>query len=302
MDTREPKTSLIPAGKPNASLIRVGDSRTSLIPATPTPRVPASVPPPRKRHMPAWLVQITMVAGALVIVGAVLLGVAHSTPVHVTSNTATYGGYSSYSTTYAAHCTAGKPFQVKPGETLASIAKRMGVSEADLAKTNGLTTKDTLIPGEVLCPAVPGASLPVFVGTTSLELCQSTDYWLPVITQWAVPPGCYGYVYKPNPADYPYRPGWGWCNWWPEEMHPNLPGDEALRLPRHRTPRVGATVWFDPGEQGASSDGHWAELVAINPDGYWLLISEMNNTWRGAGWGRVDYRYIHMSPGVWFLY
>ena len=135
-----------------------------------------------------------------------------------------------------------------------------------------------------------------------MERCQSPDYWLPQITQWAVPPGCYGQIYAPNPADYPARPAWGYCNWWVEELHPNLPSYQAIHLPRHTTPLVGATVWFAPGEQGASAAGHYAEVVAINPDGHWLLISEMNNTWRGGGWGKVNYRYVHLSAGVWFLY
>jgi surface antigen len=73
-------------------------------------------------------------------------------------------------------------------------------------------------------------------------------------------------------------------------------------LPKHATPIVGAIAWLAVGEQGASAAGHYAEVVAINPDGYWLLVSEMNDNWRGAGFGLVNYRYIHTSPNVWFLY
>lgn len=140
------------------------------------------------------------------------------------------------------------------------------------------------------------------LGSTNLELCHDTTYWLPTISQWAVPPGCYGQISAPNQADYPDRPAWGYCNWWVEELHPDLQGYAALQLPHHSTPLVGAAVWFAPGEQGASSAGHYAEVVAINPDGYWILISEMNDSWRGGGFGRVNYRYIHISPGVTFLY
>jgi hypothetical protein len=195
---------------------------------------------------------------------------------------------------------------VRPGDTLSLIGQRLGVPWLVIYAQNRATIgpdPNRIVPGEVLheCPQPSPAPSPG-TGASGREPCRSPDYWLPVITQWAVPPGCYGYVYQPDPADYPYRPGWGWCNWWPEEMHPTLSGDEALHLPFHRTPRVGATVWFAPHEQGASADGHWAELVAINPDGYWLLISEMNDDWRGAGWDKVNYRYIHWSAGVWFLY
>ena len=43
-------------------------------------------------------------------------------------------------------------------------------------------------------------------------------------------------------------------------------------------------------------------MVAVPPGGYWFLISEMNFTWRGAGWQKVEYRYVHTGPGVSFIY
>lgn len=275
--------------------------KTALIPAN--RHAPLRPAPQRRRHMPAWLTQLLIIGSILVIVIGVLVGVVRSTTVDKATALAPFSAeVNAYQLTYAAHCQAGVPYVVRVGDTLASIAAHLGVPLAQLAKENGLSAGDTLISGQVLCPPPDNVIGPILVGTDSLEPCQSTNYWLPVISQWAVPPGCYGTVYAPNPANYPYRPTWGWCNWWPEETHPNLQGDAALHLPKHHTPIVGATVWFDGGEQGASSDGHWAELVAINPDGYWLLISEMNNTWRGAGWGRIDYRYVHMSQHVWFQY
>ena len=36
--------------------------------------------------------------------------------------------------------------------------------------------------------------------------------------------------------------------------------------------------------------------------GGWFLISEMNFYWNGGGWGRVDYRFAHSGPGVYFIY
>lgn len=248
--------------------------------------------------------QLAVIGAIIVMVCGVLIGVAKSsaTVSGTGNNVAFNAAVKSYQLTYAAHCTAGVPFTVHDGETLTSIAARLGVSVAALAKTNGLGVDDPLIGGQVLCPAADNVTGPILVGTTSIEPCQSKNYWLPVISQWAIPPGCYANVYTPNPADYPYRPTWGWCNWWPEETHTNLQGDAALNLPKHHTPIVGATVWFDPNVQGAGGDGHYAELVAINPDGYWLLISEMNDNWRGAGWGRIDYRYIHLGPGVEYMY
>ena len=67
------------------------------------------------------------------------------------------------------------------------------------------------------------------------------------------------------------------------------------------TPRVGATVVFQPGVQGAGGAGHVAHVVKVYPDG-WFLVSEMNFYWNGGGWGRVDYRFAHAGGGVQFIY
>ncbi len=131
------------------------------------------------------------------------------------------------------------------------------------------------------------------------EPCHSHVYVDGPIWQWAIPPGCYAGIYYPNPKNYVYRAGFGWCNWWPEVLHPNNP--RILFAPRHTRPIPGAAVYFAPGVQGAGSAGHYAEVVAVLSGG-WVLISEMNDVWRGGGWGRVNYRYIRVESGVWFLY
>lgn len=137
----------------------------------------------------------------------------------------------------------------------------------------------------------------------SIEPCHDKVMFVANISQWAVPPGCYSLVYTPNPANYVQRPGFGWCNWWVRVSHPNHPDiTENTSYPRGTKPVAGAAIFFDGGEQGAGADGHWAEAVAVAPDGYWVLISEMNFAWRGAGFGKVEYRYIHVSPGVHFVY
>ncbi|MFI5272044.1 MAG: hypothetical protein ACHQ4H_03300 [Ktedonobacterales bacterium] len=137
---------------------------------------------------------------------------------------------------------------------------------------------------------------------TSGEPCRSTTFWVANVSQWSVPPSCYGGVYTPNTSNYVYRPGFGWCNWWPEVMHPNQP-DILWGREYHRsgTPVAGAAVFFSPGVQGASWAGHFAQVIAVNPDHYWVLVAEMNFEWRGAGFGRVDYRYIHVGSGVTFI-
>lgn len=143
----------------------------------------------------------------------------------------------------------------------------------------------------------------VVYGLSSIQPCHDSYMFPPNIQQWTVPPGCYGDIYQPNPANYPVRASWGWCNWWVEQTHPQDPNiTGATSYPRGTTPVANAAIFIDGGEQGASSEGHWAEAVAVSPDGYWILISEMNFAWRGAGWGLIDYRYIHVSPHVHFLY
>lgn len=137
----------------------------------------------------------------------------------------------------------------------------------------------------------------------SIEPCKDAVKFVPNISAWTVPPGCYSLVYTPNPANYVQRPGFGWCNWWVRVSHPNHPDiTENTSYPRGTKPVAGAAIFFDGNEQGAGSEGHWAEAVAVAPDGYWVLISEMNFAWRGAGFGKIDYRYIHVSPGVHFVY
>ena len=122
------------------------------------------------------------------------------------------------------------------------------------------------------------------------------------ISQWTTPVGCYAGIYSVNPANYVNRSGFGWCNWWPEVLHPNQPDILWGREYRHSsTPTPGAVVYFAPGVQGASSAGHWAQVVAVAPDHYWVLVTEMNFTWRGGGWQKVSYRYIHVGSGVTFI-
>lgn len=168
-----------------------------------------------------------------------------------------------------------------------------GTTQAVVSQPSGSQTGNA--------PAAAKPSLPQAFNTVG-EPCQSSDKWVANISQWAVPPSCYGNIYYPNPANYVYRSGFGWCNWWPEVLHPNQPdllwGNEYRRS---SVPVPGAAVFFSGGVQGASADGHFAEVVAVHGDG-WVLVSEMNFYWRGAGWQKVDYRYIHTGPGVTFIY
>jgi len=133
--------------------------------------------------------------------------------------------------------------------------------------------------------------------------CQDSYIFVPKISQWTVPPGCYANIYYPDRSVYHASSTFGYCNWWVQALHPNQPdilyGKEYTRT---STPIAGAAVWFNPNVQGAGSDGHWAQAVAVSSDGYWVLITEMNFSWRGGGFGRVDFRYIHVGAGVYFIH
>jgi LysM repeat protein len=223
---------------------------------------------------------------------------------------------------------------VQPGDWLSKIGTRVGLNWQYLAQINHITNPNLIFPGEHigLCPAaVPAppvhvapavaqhpvvthpvtapshpAAQPATRSTGAIsaanmagEPCHSSVYVTGPVSSWAVPPGCYAGIYAINPANYVSRPAFGQCAWWPEVLHPNDPN--ILLGRRSSVPAPGAVMVFAPGVQGASSSGHYAEVVAVLGNG-WLLISEMNMYWRGGGWGRVSYRYVYLSAGVSFIY
>lgn len=67
------------------------------------------------------------------------------------------------------------------------------------------------------------------------------------------------------------------------------------------TPRVGATVVFSPGVQGASSIGHVGHVVGVYANGWFMMAAE-NDYFDGGGFNRIDYRYAHSGAGVQFIY
>lgn len=146
----------------------------------------------------------------------------------------------------------------------------------------------------------PAGSAPSGTGVvTSGQPCSGGTLFPGQISQWTVPQGCYSQIFSPNPANYPSRPSWGWCNWWPEALHPGDAGYSALHGAVDGAPHSGDVVHFNAGVQGAGGAGHYAQVVAARSDG-WLLITEMNFYWRGGGFGRVDYRFVHTGAGVWY--
>lgn len=134
--------------------------------------------------------------------------------------------------------------------------------------------------------------------------------WPPAWAYESVP----GYsAFGMNDVNGYYSWAFGQCTWWAqyERKDENLMhlgnaqywagGAAARGYSIGWQPRVGATVVFQPGVQGAGGAGHVAHVVKVYPDN-WFLISEMNFYWNGGGWGRVDYRFAHAGGGVQFIY
>jgi hypothetical protein len=146
---------------------------------------------------------------------------------------------------------------------------------------------------------------PIWLGPdTTGQPCHSATLWASNVGSWTVPPDCYGVIYPIDPSQYPPAgSAFGYCNWWVNELHrdkPNLLYGSQYR--RGSAPVPGAAIYFAGLVQGAGASGHFAQVVAIAPDHYWMLITEMNFAWRGGGFGKVDYRYAHVGSGVTFIY
>jgi surface antigen len=150
--------------------------------------------------------------------------------------------------------------------------------------------------------ASPGA---VFVSPPPLEPWPPGDVFMTV-------PGHPAFNVS-RPADGYYWWAFGQCTWWAQNTRrdENLSyigdakywaaGAAARGYRVGVLPAVNATVMFRPGVEGAGGAGHVAHVEAVYPGG-WFLISEMNFYWNGGGWGRVDYRFAHSGPGVYFIY
>jgi surface antigen len=129
---------------------------------------------------------------------------------------------------------------------------------------------------------------------------------------WTPVPGHPSYGMSDFKGD-PNSGYFGVCTWYAWYRHQSeallklgMAGSWARNAPSHgysvgSAPRVGATAVFQAGVQGAGGSGHVGHVEKILSGG-WFIISEMNFTWNGGGWGRVDWRYVHVGSGVSFIY
>lgn len=120
------------------------------------------------------------------------------------------------------------------------------------------------------------------------------------IGQWVAPAGYHAYSIRGGQS----------CTWWPQHVRglPSLGNAAQWTYNAARrgfgtgySPRAGSTVVFQPGVQGAGGLGHVAQVERVYGNG-WFLVSEMNFSWNGGGYGRVSYRYAHTGGGVSFIY
>lgn len=211
-------------------------------------------------------------------------------------------------------------YTIKPGDTLKDISAAHSTTPSDVERANHIQDQNPLYVGQKMCmpttwwaqaqasrytvPVNAPVALPA--GMWAGEPCTAdrSIVWTIPVSRWAVPPGCFGLIYHPNPRDYEINgqiiSGFGWCNWWPEAL---LRNTHVLDWPGHAAPRVGFPVWYSP--QPGEHLGHYAfvESIGSGANAGWLLISEMNMYWRGGGWAAVDYRYIRADyPGASYLY
>jgi surface antigen len=129
---------------------------------------------------------------------------------------------------------------------------------------------------------------------------------------WGPVPGHPGYAMGDFAGD-PNHGYFGYCTWYAWYRHQNEPLMQlgmayqwAANAPAHglrtgTSPVVGATAVFQPGVEGAGSGGHVAHVEQVLGGG-WFIVSEMNFGLNGGGWGRVDWRYAYVAPGVSFIY
>jgi surface antigen len=115
-------------------------------------------------------------------------------------------------------------------------------------------------------------------------------------------------VHTTSANTYPY----GQCTWGAKALSGEnlnhlgnardwLANAVARGLPTGSTPRVGATVVYQPGVQGASGLGHVAHVVALLSGGR-FVVEEMNYYGFGGGFGKFSYRTSWTGWGVGFIY
>jgi LysM repeat protein len=204
-----------------------------------------------------------------------------------------------------------RPYTVHYGDTLESIANKFGVQQGGILEINQFESGDQLYFGmHIKIPVDPNYGQN-FHPLLDIPLAP-TSTPAPPYGYGIVPPGFDSFGVRDYFGDI-WAGSFGQCTWWahhkrPDENFYNF-GDawnwaNAARAAGYTVtsdPVANATVVFAPGAEEAGGLGHVAHVEQLLSGG-WILISEMNFTGNGGGWGRVDYRYITPGPGIWFIH
>jgi surface antigen len=289
-----------PGDRALASQDPLADSAITLVPADATRIMLALPPTPPKRKPRHWLagaVTVIMVAG-LIYTGLTLvtplargqsegLAVGNSGPLGLSFSVDTAN-------------------QAPKGQWVTVIGAQP--SGADIG---GGAAPGVNAPGTAGLPVAHHNSVSKYTAPAPTVVSSPPLSPWPPANQYTPVPG-YGSFGMSDPNSY-YWWAFGQCTWWAQYQRrdENLEhmgnaqywagGARARGYTVSNVPRVGATVVFQPGVQGAGGAGHVAHVIKLYPDG-WFLISEMNFYFDGGGWGRVDYRFAHTAWGVQFIY
>lgn len=224
-----------------------------------------------------------------------LIAIANPNPSHAETYTTTTFGVGTLpqslqsATRASVTCTT---VTVVPGDTLGNIAARYGTTWQSMAAINNIPNANLIFPGQRFATCGGASSEPGSPPVTT--------------TSYTTKPGVvWGATYE----GYSF----GWCTWGAAVLsNENMAGlgnapdwtynARARGWSTGYWPQVGATAVFQPGyhvSNWGTSEGHVAHVVAVS--GNMMEIQEMNNSYYG-GWGRWDWVWIQIVPGVSFIY
>lgn len=279
---------------------KLAESGITLVPADATHimlAIPATPPKRRPRHWLAGAVTLLMV-GALIYTGLTVV-----TPLAKGQSEGLAVGNNGL---FGLSLSVDTANQAPTGQWVTVIGAQPANEDIGGGAAPGVNA-----PGTAGLPVAKHNTVTKYVAPPPTAVSAPPFYPWPPANQYTPVPG-YGSFGMSNPSGY-YWWAFGQCTWWAQDQRrdENLmrmgnaqywaSGAAARGYTVSYVPRVGATVVFQPGVQGAGGAGHVAHVVKLYPDG-WFLVSEMNFYFNGGGWGRVDYRLAHTGGGVQFIY
>lgn len=209
-------------------------------------------------------------------------------------------------------------YTVQPGDTVASIANKFGVTSNSILWSNNLNSDNVIAGQTLLIPPVNGIVYTVKAGDTPASLAQEFQASEAQIISYndasingiypgeqIIIPG--GTVPQSTENTSEYVPDYGsngydfgYCTWYVASVIavPNNWGNAATWAYYaalsgwnvSSTPTVGAIAQTP---YAAGGEGHVAIVVAVNGDS--VEIKDMNNTGDGGGWDKVGEGWVSAS-------